>query len=153
MSKKTIKKDAHVAAGDPRVKALLDEFGAPYEIDEDGDFLLTMKVGDEGRTQAGTIYSKTLVRFGREIRKLSSVGLATEKGPFSARIANALLQANYAYILGAWEAAGVKDGVNVAFYAAYVDADADINNLMEAFAGVLEMADQVERTISGEDEF
>ena len=151
--KKDQQKTKVEVATDPRIKKILDEVRVEYSIDADGDFNLIMKIDDEGRTQVGCIYSNTFELFGNEMRTLTSVGLVTEKGPFSERVANLLLQANGAINLGAWQAAQLPDGTSIASYAAYVPADAESNVLMNAFIAVLRMADAVESDVSGNDNF
>lgn len=151
--KKDRQKTEVEVATDPRIKKILDELGVEYSIDAEGDFNLTLKIDDEGRTQVGTIYSNTFDLFGNEMRTLMSVGLVTEKGPFSERVANVLLQANFALNLGAWQAAELPDGTSIASYAAYVPADAESSVLMNTFIAVLKMADAIEGDVSGNDNF
>ena len=45
------------SSGDARVKAALDKLGWKYQVDQDGDYKLLMKVG--GRSQVVYILSKT----------------------------------------------------------------------------------------------
>mgnify|MGYP000538048748 CR=1 FL=1 len=137
-------------AGDPRVKAALDKHGFKYEIDEDGDFKLGMKLPD-GRTQLAWIRSTTEQVGGSEIREILSPGYKA-KGTLSAAVANQLLTDSANKKLGAWQVFKNQD-TSLAVFCSKVAANTSPDNLLASLQLTLRSADGMEKTLSGKDDF
>jgi hypothetical protein len=132
---------------DERVKALLDELGLKYEIDEDKDFKLVFEVGDKGRSQVVWIRSKTETYRNLEIREIMSPGFVAEKEEIPHYVAIKMLEDNRSKKMGAWQKDG-KYGVFVAHIAAQLDSDA----LNSALIFTVEAADEMEEQLTGEED-
>jgi hypothetical protein len=137
---------------DSRVRRLLEELGYRYEIDSDGDFKLTMNLG-EGRSQVGFISSKTASFGGLEIRDLFSVAYVLDQPP-TEKIANFLLRDNAVVKMGAWRITGGADGGRCGLvFAANVAADCDARTFSTVWEFVLRKADAFEKEIFQTDKF
>ncbi|MBD2328701.1 hypothetical protein [Alkalinema sp. FACHB-956] len=138
------------ANGDQRVKAALDKMGWKYEIDQDGDFKVVLKMKDE-RTQRAFIRSKTDSLKGLEVRQIVSPGYVAQ-GELSADVANQLLKASNKTKVGAWQVVqGEKR--SVALFAAKVDANLKPEDLEVALMVTLYSADAMEKQLTGKDDF
>jgi len=137
-------------AGDPRIKAALDQQGFKYEIDEDGDFKLGMKLAN-GRTQLAWIRTTTEQVSGMEIRGILSPGYKA-KGTLSAAVANQLLADSANKKLGAWQVFKNKDTA-LAVFCSRVAANTSPDDLIASLQLTLRSADEMEKTLSGKDDF
>lgn len=145
--------DAQVGAkkvGDPRVERLLQEAEMKYSIDNDGDFKLANDVGN-GRTQLVWILSNTSELGTLEIRQIWSIAYSSET-PFSAKIANRLLEQNSKVKLGAWQVRKMSDNY-VAVFSAQIAADTDQLSLLLALHAVTTTADEIEKELTGKDDY
>jgi len=136
---------------DARVKAALDELGLKYEIDKDGDFKLVFEFEEDGRSQLGYINSKTEHFEQFEIREIWSPAYQSAE-PFSARVANRLLEDSFSKKLGGWQTM-LNNGQNVAVFAAKVSADSDPTSLYAAIRLVYATADEMEKELLGTDDY
>lgn len=134
---------------DPRVAALLEAAGLPYEIDN-GDFRLEYDV-DGTRGQMVWIDSETARLDKLEFRAVWSVA-ARGEGTVPADLAALLLRENARMVVGAWQVNQGKDDYLVVF-SAPVSAAADAATLREVLEVVMYSADRIEKQLSGKDEF
>lgn len=137
---------AFAADHDPVVKAQLDAKGTPYSVDDDGDFQITVNVGD-GRTQLVWVRSAVESTSHHKVREIWSPGYRSETGNFSAAIANDLLERSNLLKLGSW----VKQD-DVAMLVLKIPADANADALDEAIDLAAAAADAVERELLGSDD-
>ena len=135
---------------DQRVEALLGELELKYQIDSDGDFRLILKL-DSGRTQLVFVNSRTETLDEFEIREIWSVAYVASTS-LSSFTANMLLLDSYKKKIGAWQT--VKDdGKYIVMFAAKIPADCEASMLNSTLWGVAESADQMERDLTGKDNF
>ncbi len=137
-------------AGDSRVETLLKEADLTYTIDEDGDFRLENDVGN-GRTQLVWILSNTSNLGSLEIRQVWSVAYRS-KTPFSAEVANRLLEVNSKVKLGSWQVREMGDEY-VAVFSAQIAADTDRMSLLLAIHAVTTTADEIEKELTEKDDY
>jgi hypothetical protein len=137
--------------GDPRVKVLLDELELKYEVDSDGDFKVGFEL-DDGRSQVAFIRSETSELGKFEIREVFSVAFISD-GPLDAGTANALLIYNAHVKLGSWRILRQQDDSCVAAFAAQIAANTDAKSLYTTLGAVINIADEVEKKLTGEDKF
>jgi hypothetical protein len=137
--------------GDPRVARALDALDINYQIDSDGDFKIGFELED-GRTQEGFIRSQTYEFMDLELREIFSVGLSS-RGSFDARTANLLLQENEDKKIGAWSVISDREDNHLAIYTVKIAADLDGKELVGAIFAVLNTADDMEKRLSGRDDF
>ena len=139
-------------SGDQRVKKALDELELKYTIDSDGDFKLTFEFED-GRSQLCFINSNTETFKNLEIREVWAPGYKSD-GPFSATVANKLLEDSFKKKLGAWQTMTSDDGTYLAVFAAKIDAACDAPSLHACIKAVISAADDMEESLTGDkDEF
>lgn len=135
--------------GDPQVRAQLDLLGYKYQVDDDGDFVLTFGL-DEKRSQMAYVLSRTQ-RFGSlKVREIWSPAYRTaDGGALPAPIANRLLEDGQLSKLGGWIS---QDGVAV--FVVKIDADAPQQALDDAIDYAVRAADRMEAELTpGQDEF
>ncbi|WP_206409510.1 hypothetical protein, partial [Lysobacter enzymogenes] len=135
--------------GDPQVRAQLDALGYKYQLDSDGDFVLTFSL-DETRSQMAYVLSRTQ-RFGSlKVREIWSPAYRTgDGGALPAAIANRLLEDGQLSKLGGWVS---QDGVAV--FVVKIDAGASQQTLDDAIDYAVRAADQMEAELTpGQDEF
>lgn len=137
-------------AGDPRVEKLLKEIGLKHTVDGDGDFRLGTEVED-GRSQVCWILSNTSKLGTLEIRQIWSIGYRS-KTPFSAKVANQLLERNSIVKLGSWQVRKMGDDY-VAVFSAQIAADTDRVSLLLALHAVTSIADEIEQELTGKDDY
>lgn len=137
-------------AGDPRVEKILKEADLKYTVDGDGDFRLSNDVGD-GRTQLVWILSNTSELGTLEIRQIWSIAYRS-KTPFSARVANRLLEENSKVKLGSWQVRKMGDDY-VAVFSAQIAADTDRLSLLLALHAATTTADEIEKELTGKDDY
>jgi len=137
--------------GDQRVAKALAELDIHYEIDPDGDFKFGVALED-GRTQIGFIRSRTYEYAGIEMREVLSAGL-NSFGPFDARTMNLLLEQNGQVKIGAWSVVRDKSDNHLALFSAKVAADLQNDFLLGVIIAVISTADEMEKRLSGRDDF
>lgn len=140
-------------AGDPRVKALLDQIGYKYELTIDGDFKLIPITTDNGRSQLAYVISKTQPYGTLEIREIMSPAYSST-GPLPAAVANRLLRENSEVKLGAWRVEPHANGQkSLALFAVQVTAGSDAETLRLAIKSVILVADRMEKELTGTDDY
>ncbi|MFK3648709.1 hypothetical protein ACI2IY_09735 [Lysobacter enzymogenes] len=135
--------------GDPLVRAQLDALGYKYQVDGDGDFVLTLALDDK-RSQMAYVLSRTQ-RFGSlKVREIWSPAYRTaDGGALSATVANRLLEDGQLSKLGGWTS---QDGVAV--FVVKLDAGASGQGLDDAIDYAVRAADQMEAELTpDQDEF
>jgi hypothetical protein len=135
---------------DQRIKRVLDQTDMEYTIDKDGDFRFLFKLPNN-RVQVVFINSKTEKYGGFEIREIWSAGYQSD-APFSPAIANRLLVNNFETKLGAWQTTRLNNK-NVAVFTAKVDAVMTAEQLEVVLTAVRRIADEMEKEITGKDDF
>ncbi len=138
---------AHATTPDPSVAKALDALGYPYEVDEDGDYKMVFDVEND-RTQLVFVRSAVEDYGSHRIREIWSPGYNAPTGQFSAEIANRLLEDAQSAKLGGW----VKQQ-QLAMFVVKVDADADGPVLADAIDAATHTADEMERALTGQDEY
>lgn len=139
-----------LAASDSRVKGELDHLGLKYEVSSKGNFRLIYDL-DEDRSQLVIVHSATDDYEGFEIREVTSTAYRSD-GPLSAELANKLLTANDLKKLGAWTAYP-EDGSVYVDYSIQLPANADAKYLQVVIEYVMDEADELEKELTGKDEF
>lgn len=139
-----------VKTGDSRVEKLLKEANLRYSVNKDGDFQLVNALGD-GRDQVVFILSKTVKLATLEIRQIWSIGYRS-KTPLPGIVANRLLEKNSEVKLGAWQVLK-PDGDSVAIFAAKIAAETDKLSLLSAIQAVTTTADEIEKELTGKDDY
>ncbi|HEU0153551.1 MAG TPA: hypothetical protein VFQ84_09420 [Arenimonas sp.] len=137
---------AAAAEPDPVVKAQLESKGTPFEIDDDGDFQIVVRLDDD-RTQLVWVRTVTSETTHHKVREIWSPGYQSATDNFPASVANDLLARSQEMILGAW----VKQD-RVAMFVTKIDADADADTLDEAIDLTALAADEVEKDLTGKDD-
>lgn len=132
---------------DAVVKAQLEKKNTPYEIDEDGDFAILVRI-DENRTQQVWVRSVVETTDHQAIREIWSRGYRTDAGAFPSKIANELLEHSNTLKLGSW----VKNG-DSAMMVIKIPADASADVLDEAIDLAAVTADKMELELTGKDDF
>ncbi|MBM4402773.1 MAG: hypothetical protein FJ042_00045 [Candidatus Cloacimonetes bacterium] len=135
---------------DQRVEKVLKQSGWKYSIDDDGDFELLFDT-ENGRDQLVWIRSHTEDLSHLEIREIWSFAY-TSKRPFSADIANRLLEHNSQMKLGFWQVKKFGDKYT-AVYTAQIAAESDLTTLRTVVNAVVKTADQMELELTDSDEF
>lgn len=135
---------------DQRIKKLLDQTDMKYTIDKDGDFRFLFELPNN-RVQVVFINSKTEKYSGFEIREIWSAGYQSDT-QFSPAIANRLLVNNFETKLGAWQTTRLNNK-NVAVFTAKVDAVMTVQQLEVVLTAVRRIADEMEKEITGRDDF
>lgn len=131
---------AHAADADPGIAKQLKELGYEYEVDEDGDYKLLMTAGDnDERSQIVYIRSAVETYGNHRVRELWSYAYQSPADSLPAVVANRLLEASNALILGSW----VKQERS-AVYVAKLPADASTGLLEDAVAAAAVSADAME---------
>jgi hypothetical protein len=135
---------------DQRVEKLLQAAELKYKIDEDGDFVVGNRI-DEQRTQLAWILSRTSPLGTMEIRQIWSIAYRSEE-PISPKIAARLLEQNGQVKLGAWQVRKMGQHY-VALFCAQIAADTDTKTLLLALHAVTTTADEMEKELTGKDDF
>jgi hypothetical protein len=133
-----------------RIKTALDKVGMKYEIDEDGDFRVIIRLKDD-RTQLAWITSKTHKVGELEIREVISPGYLS-KGALDAKVANQLLADSSNRTLGGWQIVKQKEN-QLALFSAKINADSTAEDLVTAIMVATYSADELEQSLSKEDKF
>lgn len=137
---------------DPRVAAALTAIGVDSDVDDDGDYKLTLRVDEDGeRTQIVYVISST-ERYGNlEIREIWAPAFKTG-GRLDDDVAREMLVANERMKLGAWRLYGDDDD-QMAVYAVQIDADANAEAMRSALQIVVQVADAEEKEQTGKDDY
>nr|WP_295379931.1 hypothetical protein [Pseudoxanthomonas sp.] len=131
---------AHAVEADPAIAKQLKALGYEYEVDEDGDYKLLMATGDnEERSQIVYIRSAVETYGKHRVRELWSYAYQSPSDSLPAVVANRLLDASNALILGSW----VKQERS-AVYVAKLPADASTELLEDAISAAAVSADAME---------
>lgn len=136
----------HAATPDPVIKAQLEKKGTPFTVDDDGDFQITVNVGD-GRTQLVWVRSVVEETDKQRIREIWSPGYQAQTAAFPAAVANDLLERSNLLKLGSW----VKQD-KTAMLVTKISADANADQLDEAIDLTAVAADAVELDLTGKDD-
>ncbi|MDX2232485.1 MAG: hypothetical protein NW220_22835 [Leptolyngbyaceae cyanobacterium bins.349] len=137
-------------AGDPRVKTVLDKLGLKYEVNQDGDFKVGMEM-QNGRTQLAWINSQTEKLGNIEIREIISPGYRSN-GAIPEKVANQLLADSAQKKLGAWQV--MSNGTtHVAVFVAKIESNGNPAVMEAALRLVLYSADEMEKALTGKDDF
>ena len=142
----TLPAAAFAAESDDIVEAQLKRKGTPYEIDNDGDFRITVRI-DDNRTQLVWVRSVVEETDHLRIREIWSPGYRTDADKFPAAIANDLLERSNLLKLGSWVK---QDGM--AMLVVKISADASAEELDEAIDLAAIAADAVELDLTGKDD-
>jgi hypothetical protein len=136
---------------DARMKAALDAGGFKYEVDSDGDFRISVSMGD-GRKQIAFISSKTDKIQSLEITEIFSAAYAVE-GVLPGDVSNKLLLASRTRTLGAWEV--VKSGTKqLVVFSTKVQSNISPEDLKISILYTMVSADQMEKELTnGKDNF
>ncbi|WP_255595199.1 YbjN domain-containing protein [Lysobacter sp. BMK333-48F3] len=136
------------AQADARIREQLDQLGYKYQVDEDGDYVLTFGL-DGDRSQMAYVLSRT-ERYGKlQVREVWSPAYRTSAKQFPADVANRLLEDSQLSKMGGW----VKQD-SVAVFVVKLDAAASREDLDDAIDYVVRAADEMEAELSpGQDEF
>lgn len=135
--------------GDARIRQQLDALGYKYQVDDDGDFVLTFGL-DGGRSQMAYVLSGTQ-RYGKlQVREVWSPGYrGSDPDAFPGDVANRLLEDSHLSKMGGWVK---QDGVAV--FVVKLGAEAAQDELDDALDYVVRAADQMEALLTpGKDEF
>lgn len=128
---------------DAQVRAQLDALGYKYEVDADGDFVLTFGLDDK-RSQMAYVLSHTQRYGSLKVREIWSPAYrSADGGALPAPIANRLLEDGQLSKLGGWVS---QDGVAV--FVVKLDADATGKTLDDAIDYAVRAADQMEAELT-----
>ena len=131
------------AAKDPRLEALLDGAGLEYELDDDGDYKMTVEWDKEKRSQlvylSGTVEELGSLRLGTLFSPAQNLGQAGIDG---AR-ARHLLEQNARTKLGAWEVSG-----KYVYFSTKFPSSVDAEQFRKLVLVTAETADDLELELS-----
>jgi hypothetical protein len=136
----------HAATPDSVVRAQLEKKGTPFEVDDDGDFKITVRIDDD-RTQLVWVRSVVEETDHLRVREIWSPGYRSEGATFPAAVANDLLERSNNLKLGSW----VKQD-RTAMLVTKISADASADQLDEAIDLTAVAADAVELDLTGKDD-
>lgn len=130
------------AEQDASVGKKLDQLGLKYEVDKDGDYKVTMDMGNN-RTQLVLVRSAVEEYNGMRIREVWSPGYSGD-GPIPGNIANRLLENSNQVKLGGWVS---MDGMAV--FVVKLPAEAGAGDIGSAIAMSAKSADKMEEELTG----
>lgn len=137
--------------GDATVRAMLDAEKIKYSVNDSGNFLVTWRVGDSGRTQLAVINSATESYEGFAIRQIWSVAYKGTRLPRNAMAQ--LLIDNGAKKIGAWElATNERNNSEWVVFTIKVPANLPAKQLRAMSSVVAEVADEMEEKLDGGDD-
>ena len=128
---------------DAGIKAQLDQLDYEYEVDDDNDYKLVFKIGDEGRSQIVYIRSPVETYGEHRVREIWSPAYKSPTDDFQALIANRLLEDADTKKLGGW----VKQD-QYAIFVVKIAADADKEALDDALDAAMSAADEMEAELT-----
>lgn len=137
-------------SGDSRVKNALEKLGYKYDVNSTGRIKLTFKVTDE-RTQLIFINSSTENYENFEIREVWSPAYKSE-GQLPRDVANRLLISSNDKKLGAWQVS-VSDNTYLAVFSVKIAANSDSESLKSTMQLVMRVADEMEKELTGKDDY
>lgn len=139
------------ANADPRVARQLTAAGLSYQVDDDGDYRVTLHFSEDDRSQLVFINSSTERFQGMEIREVWSIAARFEDG-LPAELAQGLLERNARLKFGSWS---VEKSASAAFvvFRVHLSADTDGRTLRSTVEYVSSVADELEKELSGADDF
>jgi hypothetical protein len=133
---------------DAGIKAQLEQLEYEYEVDDDNDYKLVFKIGDEGRSQIVYIRSPVETYGQHRVREIWSPAYKSPTDDFPALIANRLLEDADTKKLGGW----VKQD-QYAIFVVKIPADADGEALDDALDAAMSAADEMEAQLTpGQDD-
>ena len=133
---------------DAGIKAQLEQLDYEYEIDDDNDYKLVFKIGDEDRSQIVYIRSPVETYGEHRVREIWSPAYKSPTADFPALIANRLLEDADTKKLGGW----VKQD-QYAIFVVKIDANADKEALDDALDAAMSAADAMEAELTpGQDD-
>lgn len=140
---------AQSAEADKRVKTALDAENLPYEVDQDGDFKVTLSFPDDNdRTQLIVVQSQTFSFQQTEFREIFSAAMKIDDaGKLNLELARRLLGESSESKLGFWGIEG-----DIVWSIARIPANAPASTLHEAISFVAIRADDLEKEREGGDE-
>jgi len=137
---------AQAADADPAIAKQLKELGYEYQVDEDGDYKVLMATGDnDERSQIVDIRSHVETYGNHRVRELWSYAYQSPADALPAVVANRILEASNALIIGSW----VKQGRS-AVYVAKIGAAASTGELEDAIAAAAVSADAMELELASD---
>ncbi|KXB97782.1 MAG: hypothetical protein AA908_05100 [Chlorobi bacterium NICIL-2] len=135
---------------DPRVARVLDADSIRYSIDGDGDYRIITQI-DSTRTQLCFVISRTSTYGKIEVRDVMSVAYKTT-GDLPARLMQRLLEQNNRTKIGAW--ALQREGeTTIVLFKTQIAADAELVPLLHAVIAVSHTADELEKELTGKDDY
>ncbi len=137
-------------APDVRIKRILEARKIEYDLTPSGNFKVTFDLKN-GRSQMAIISSATYRYMNLDIREIVSPAYRSA-GPFTAEVADRLLTDNNDKKLGAWVMQKEKDGY-YALFVTKIPADSSDESFISALRLTLEAADEMEKELTGKDEF
>jgi len=136
---------------DGQVKQQLRSLGLPYQIDNDGDFLIFRLLPD-GRKQNVWVSSVREKDKGIVYREVFAIAKEYE-GLAPLEVSNSLLIQNYSRkALGAWSLLQI-DNLSILLYVVRIPVSKDENWLYSAITEAAVSADEMEERLSGNDEY
>jgi hypothetical protein len=134
------------------IKAALDQLQLIYEETKAGNFKLIFDISD-GRTQVVIIQTNTRDYKGLRIRDIWAPAM-NSTGPLTAEVGNRLLMDSEFRELGAWEVIPGEEGEeDTVAFTVKVAADATPALIHAALLQAVNTADELERELTGADEF
>lgn len=142
--------DLYGAGVDQRVRKKLDMGNIKYTITKYGDFQIIVKLAN-GRTQAVLVASDTEKCGDFEIREIHSLGYVYKSpAKLSGSDAKILLERNNRTKIGSWSLLEGGSEEYIA-YTVHISANLNSDNLKSMIFYVAESADDLEKEISGRD--
>lgn len=132
-------------AEDPSVASRLEARGIQYVVDEDGDYKVTYRYSDEGRSQLAFVSGGTEQIAGFQIREVFAPAAHLERDGVDGARALALLADSSRNKFGSWEVRGEH-----LFFVIKLPDSADASQLESALEIVAEIADNKEIEFSGQ---
>lgn len=138
------------AVGDARVRTALEELNLKYQVSQQGNFTVGMRLPN-GRKQFAWIISDTEADGNLETREIVSPVYLSNR-PLSPEIADELRKDNSTKKLGTWQSL-TQNKRTLAVFAAKIPAEQDTQSLKDSLATVMQSADEKEQQLTGKDEF
>ncbi len=135
---------------DLRVASALEAHDVKYQVDEDGCFFVAWEF-ENGRSHTCLISSRTEEFGGVEFRVVQAPCCQLKQPP-DANVANRLLLANNVMHLGAWFMAVIGASYAIGLKI-YIAADCPAEELVSVAFAVCKQADEIEKDVTGADEF
>jgi len=133
------------AAADRSVEVRLDARGTSYQIDEDGDYMVVVRFGEENRTQLVYVSGRTESVSGLIVREVFSPAAHLGRDRVDGAKALELLRDSRQRKIGAWEISG-----DLLYYVIKLPDSADALQLDSAILIAAEVADDAEIEFSGD---